>query len=245
MIQQRTESRSGRPCVGRSGVRPALCRPARGRPAQGRPLHAWTIAIVVAMGAAAQPPADPWAALEAVRGRLAAAGPRLAEFEHLYTPAGFSQGEKEVGKLYLSLPDCLRWDYEEPYPKSFLVCGNVAHYWNREDGTGRRQVIDRNNEPGLDLLLLSTAELKSRYDVRAEETADGQVRLHLSPAKPLREIKEAMLTVDPKGGVVTGLEYRDDEGNRTQFILRTYRTLIATDLFSPPTGITWQEGEDP
>ena len=98
--------------------------------------------------------ADPWAALEKVRGRLAASGPRVAEFEHLYLPAGFSQGEKESGRLALSLPDCLRWDYGEPYPKSFLVCGAVAHYWNEEDKTGQRQSIDSKNEPGLDLLLL-------------------------------------------------------------------------------------------
>lgn len=197
----------------------------------------WTIAA----GAGAQP--DPWAPLEQVRGRLAAAGPRVAEFDHHYVPAGFSQGEKETGRLALSLPDCLRWDYGEPYPKSFLVCGNLAHYWNSEDKAGRRLTIDSQSEPGLDLLLLPTEQLKSRYQARAESLPGGQVRLHLTPLRPLAEIKDATLTLDTGGGVVTGIAYLDLEGNRTEFVIKSYSPLADTHLFSPPEGIAWTNGE--
>lgn len=189
--------------------------------------------------------ADPWAALEKVRGRLAASGPRVAQFEHLYVPAGFTQGERESGRLALSLPDCLRWDYGEPYPKSFLVCGTVAHYWNSEDKTGHRQSIDSRNEPGLDLLLLGTENLKGRYRATAEEAAGGQLRIHLVPLQPMEEVKEAILTLDPGAGVVTGLEYTDGEGNLTRFVLQTYSPLTETDLFAPPPGIDWQESDKP
>lgn len=189
----------------------------------------------------AQP--DPWASLEQVRGRLAAAGPRVAEFDHLYVPAGFSQGERETGRLALSLPDCLRWDYGQPYPKSFLVCGNLAHYWNSEDKTGRRLRIDSQSEPGLDLLLLPTEQLKSRYQARSEVLPGGQVRLHLTPLRAMAEIKDATLTLDTGGGVLTGLAYQDLEGNRTEFIIRTYAPFSETGLFSPPPGIEWTQGE--
>ncbi len=80
--------------------------------------------------AAAEPAAggDPWLTLERVRASLIEDGPAGAEFVQTYVPAGFSTGEEERGRLALALPDCLRWDYEEPYPKSFLLCGEEAFY---------------------------------------------------------------------------------------------------------------------
>ena len=115
------------------------------------------------MAAAAQ--SDPWAVLSGVRESLVEAGPTEAGFTQTYIPAGFSSGEKETGRMFLALPDCMRWDYKDPYPKSFLLCGGVAHSWNTEDKSGRRYRIDRRNEPGLDLLLLGLDTLKTRYQI--------------------------------------------------------------------------------
>jgi outer membrane lipoprotein-sorting protein len=175
----------------------------------------------------------------------AAGGPREARFEQLFVPAGFSQGERETGRLYLSLPDCLRWDYDQPYPKSFLVCGDLAYAWNAEDRTGRRQQIDGKSEPGLDLLLLGLADLKGRYRAVAEEAPGGEVRVRLSAlgreVEGRAAVREATLALDLGQGVVTGLEYVDREGNRTRFALSGYGPLAATDLFVPPDGIAWEE----
>lgn len=184
---------------------------------------------------------DPWAVLEQVRGRLAAAGPQAARFEQSYVPAGFSSGEDETGRLSLHLPDCLRWDYEEPYPKSFLVCDDVVYYWNVADGTGRRQTIDSANEPGLDLLLLSVDALRRRYQAAAAAGTDGRVLIHLAPVGDGGEIREATFDVDPASGRVAALDYADSEGNRTRFTLSDYGPAPAGDLFSPPSGITWQD----
>ncbi len=197
--------------------------------------------MLLAPTSLAQP--DPWTSLEQVRGRLAAGGPRVAEFDHLYVPAGFSQGEKETGRLALSLPDCLRWDYGQPYPKSFLVCGNLAHYWNSEDKSGRRLHIESQTEPGLDLLLLPSEQLKKRYQAKAVALPGGQLQLHLSPLRAMAEVKEATLTLDPGAGVVTGLTYQDLEGNRTEFVIRTYGPLSDTGMFSPPLDIEWTNSE--
>jgi len=85
--------------------------------------------LIQALVQAGLPPAavgaaeiDPWSVLSGVRESLVAAGPTGAEFSQVYVPAGFTSGEKEAGKLALALPDCLRWDYVAPYPKSFLLC---------------------------------------------------------------------------------------------------------------------------
>ncbi len=186
--------------------------------------------------------ASPWTALEQVRLKLAQRGATAATFEQTFIAAGFSGGESETGRLTFALPDCLRWDYADPYPKSFLVCQDTVWYWNESDMTGRRQEIDSRNEPGLDLLLLSVDSLAERYTA-SSETGDGsRVILTLQPKSEASEIRQAWLTLDPDGGSVVRLEYRDVEGNRTTFVIGDHTPLANGDHLSPPEGISWEEG---
>lgn len=204
------------------------------------PLLAAALAMSLLSQAAApaQGP-DPWSVLNGVRQSLVAAGPTGAEFTQVYVPAGFSSGETETGRLSLALPDCLRWDYQEPYPKSFLLCGGVAHTWNPEDKSGRRYNVDRENEPGLDLLLLGVDALKSRY--RATATADGgRVAVSLTPKGKVEELADARLVVDPQSDRVVEVSYHDREGNLTRFQIKGYRGLPRQGQFSPPAGIRWE-----
>lgn len=184
---------------------------------------------------------DPWAVLAGVRQSLVEAGPTEARFIQTYIPAGFSSGEKENGSLMLALPDCLRWDYKDPYPKSFLLCGGLAHSWNPEDKTGRRYRIDRRNEPGLDLLLLGLDDLKVRYKAAARAVDGGRVEVALTPKGKVEELADAALTVDPKTQRLVAVSYHDREGNLTRFEIREYRDLPRRGQFSPPTGIRWEE----
>ncbi|MCB1055252.1 MAG: outer membrane lipoprotein carrier protein LolA, partial [Acidobacteria bacterium] len=144
------------------------------------PLLALLVLLSATSPALAAAP-DPWTVLEEVRASTAAAGVLEADFRQTYVPAGFDQGESEGGTMYLELPDCLRWDYRDPYPKSFLLCGGVVHAWNPEDGVGRRYLVEPEDEPGLDLLLLSTGDLKERYRASTEPGEGEAVDVVLVP----------------------------------------------------------------
>jgi outer membrane lipoprotein carrier protein len=194
-------------------------------------------------GASGSAPAvpDPWTVLQEVRRSLVAAGPTGADFVQVYIPAGFTSGENETGHLALALPDCLRWDYQDPYPKSFLLCGGTAHSWNAEDKTGRRYVIDRQKEPGLDLLLLGVDDLKNRYRATAKNDPAGHVEVALTPKEKLAELADANLVVDPASQRVVEVSYHDREGNLTRFSIKSYRGLPRQGQFSPPTGIKWEQ----
>ncbi len=195
------------------------------------------LSLLAPSSAAAQ---DPWEVLEGVRESLAAAGPTGARFVQDYVPAGFTSGERESGTLSLALPDCLRWDYVEPYPKGYLLCGSVAHQWNPEDKTGQRLQIDRRNEPGLDLLLLSVGDLRRRYRAAARRGAGG-IRITLTPLRSLEELAEATLVVDPATTRLSEVSYRDREGNRTRFEIGDYHRLPRRGQFTPPREIRWEE----
>jgi outer membrane lipoprotein-sorting protein len=192
---------------------------------------------------AAEEARDPWAALTAVRRALIAGGPTAAEFTQRYVPAGFTTGEEEGGRLALSLPDCLRWDYTEPYSKSFLLCGSEAFYWNPDDGTGRRYPVDREREPGLDLLLLGVDELAGRYTARVEDDG-GRLAMVLTPragTETAGGFTRATLAIDPTTDRLVEISYLDAEGNRSSFTIGDYRPLAEDGLFTAPDNIVWQE----
>ena len=199
-----------------------------------------TIAVVAATAARAQSP-DPWSLLNGVRASLVEAGPTGAKFTQTYIPAGFSSGEKEAGRLALHLPDCLRWDYDEPYPKSFLLCGGVAHSWNPQDKSGRRYRVDRKNEPGLDLLLLGVDDLKGRYQAVTRPADGGRIEIALSPKGKVSELTDATFTIDPEARRIVQVAYHDREGNLTRFEIGGYQGLSRQGQFSPPGEIKWED----
>ena len=200
-------------------------------------------------------PEEAWRTLAAVRDSLVEAGATRASFTQTYIPAGFSTGDQESGTLPIHLPASLRTNYPEPYPKSFLLGGETAHLWNPEDGTGRRYSVDREREPGLDLVLLGIEELKQRYRVESEDDGEGRRTVRLAPSEePVRTgagptgsgevvIREATLVVDPETERLVALSYRDDEGNVTRFEIGDYRAIEAQGVFSPPADIEWTEEE--
>lgn len=193
-------------------------------------------------GARDAPPApSPWQTLDGLREALVSAGPTGYDFLQTYVPAGFSSGESERGTLALALPECLRWDYAEPYAKSFLLCGDTAWAWNPGETSGRRHAVERAEEPGLDLLLLAVDELRQRYDARRETDDDGAVRIHLQPRERLETLADATLRLAPGGDRLLSLSYRDQEGNATRFQLSDPRPLDAAgDRFHPPGDVVWQ-----
>jgi outer membrane lipoprotein carrier protein len=195
-------------------------------------------------GAAPRSPSavsDPWSRIETLRKALAESGALAARFTQTYVPQGFSSGESESGTLYLALPDCLRWDYDEPYPKSFLLCGQDVYAWNRGEEVGRHSRVDARAEAGLDLLLLSVGELRTRYQASAGATA-GEISL-LPLRAPASAPAQASLVLGDGGTRLSGLSYRDREGNLTHFTIGDYRprSVGEKDIFQPPAGVSWQD----
>jgi outer membrane lipoprotein carrier protein len=204
-------------------------------------------ALALALGAtafalpAAAGAADPWQALRELRRELAAAGELQATFTQRYVPAGFEDGDAERGAITVGLPDCLRWDYAEPYPKSYLLCGSRLHAWTRGEPQGQRMSVDPEGQPGLDLLLLPAEELASRYTAETTTGAAGRTAIVLRPAKPEAALADATFELDPKTRRPAALAYRDREGNTTRFEFGEFRKVDDAAIFTPPPAVEWKE----
>jgi len=215
------------------------------RPTQLVRFLATTVAILAVLcpdsvTAATEDSLDPWQLLETLRGNLSAT-PQRAGFVQEYLPAGFSTGDRESGDLYLAIPECARWDYLEPYPKSFLLCETEIHAWNPGDRAGRRYTFSGSDEPGIDLLRLRLEELQQRYTAQLEDSQQQSIVVVLSPREESFPIAEARLTMDMQARHLLGLAYSDGEGNASRFEISGYQPLDDRAVFEPPAGLEWMD----
>ena len=185
---------------------------------------------------------SPWRLLEQLRQGLVDAGPITGTFVQTYVPAGFEQGDRESGALSMWLPTCLRWNYQQPESKHFLLCGDEVWSWNDLEPTGRHYRIDPQQEPGLDLLLVDVDKLRERYVAESERQADGTYLLRLATPQDAPARFAATIHIDPVAERVIGLEYTDGEGNRTRFEISGYQALEHTALFGAPRDLEWTDG---
>lgn len=198
--------------------------------------------LLAASVAAAAPAADDgWTALRELRDRLEAR-PQVADFVQEYLPAGFSSGDSETGRLTLALPGCLRWDYDEPSAKSYLVCEQTVWTWNPGESSGRTFEVDPQEERGLDLLRLGIERLAERYTAELVDGPGAAAAIRLEPRGPATEIAAATLTLAPDGDSLTELTYSDVEGNTTRFEFSGPRPLPPeAAVLRPPDDLTWIE----
>ncbi|HUF78740.1 MAG TPA: hypothetical protein VMR44_07490, partial [Thermoanaerobaculia bacterium] len=120
-----------------------------------------------------------------------------------------------------------------------------VYSWNPEDGRGQTAAVDRESQPGLDLLLLPVEELSGRYDASAESAGAGRVAVRLEPRAGMAgrtELTGATLVVDTRSDRLVEVSYQDQEGNRTSFRISGYEGLPDRSVFDPPAGISWEEG---
>ena len=206
-------------------------------------LVALVAAAHVERNAAAAEAADPWALLSQTRERMHKSGPQLWSFAQTYLPTGFDRGEEERGRVALDLPKCVRWDYDNPYPKSFLLCGETLWSWNSGEPAGQVYDLDQ-AQPGLDLLLLDVAELSQRYTATAQ-AAGNATRVQLVPkaGAGANVLRDAAILID-KDGQLRELTYRDAEGNRTTFRFSDRRALADASVFKAPTNVKWRREND-
>ncbi|MDX1503753.1 MAG: outer membrane lipoprotein carrier protein LolA [Thermoanaerobaculia bacterium] len=192
------------------------------------------VALLLALtgGASAQEaPDDPWGLVDRVRRALEDSSPLAAGFRQTYLPLGFSSGESESGRVALHLPRCLRWEYLDPFPRTYLLCGDLLWAWNEGETVGRRQQVG--DEPGLDLLRLRAEALRGRYRAELAPAGEGRAEVRLAPLAP-GALRDATLTIDLEALRVIGLAYHDAEGNLTRFELDGFAPLAADAELAPP-----------
>jgi len=160
---------------------------------------------------------------------------------------GPSSMQLESGTLYIQRPGRMRWEYEAPERKLFLVDGKFAWFYVRADRTVTKAVVRQSDDERIPLLLLAGKTSLGRVcrrielaDVHVE--AAGDTALRCLPARSgQEEYKEAVLEIDAQSHLVR-LLVREAGDVETEFHFGKWEENLPLDRslfqFVPPKGTT-------
>ena len=126
--------------------------------------------------------------LEQILAKLKHSGDSLetfsARFEQTDHDFILEEEESSVGKLYLSVPGSIRWEYIEPNEKVLLVKEELVQLYNKVAGQVQEFDGDRIKGSGAGLLVgfgSSNEKIRENYDVRFLGETDNTATLKLIP----------------------------------------------------------------
>jgi outer membrane lipoprotein carrier protein len=218
-------------------------------------LKALMLATIVAAPALAA--RDVQAIVRALEARYHSAGTLEAVFLERYSDG--RQGIRvESGTVYFSRPGRMRWEYESPETKLFLVDGKHVWFYVPDDRTASRADLKQSEDWRTPFALLTgkvrlsrlcgsiaiVAEGAARSALKPEErpTSAGNVVLRCSPKGEGRDaaFREVLFEVDPENRLARVL-IREPGNVETEFRFGNWQENIAVPEskfhFEPPVGV--------
>ena len=209
----------------------------------------WLLPLLLAAPALAQQPS----ALELSR-RVDAHYNHLQSLEAHYTERyqGMGMDRSETGTLTLQKPGRMRWAYDSPAGKLFLLDGKDAISYTPGDAQA-----ERFSEKQLDDLrsplrfLLGHTELAKELDNLSLTLVSDSPRtysLRGTPKGISPRLRSIALTVDANGQI-NSMRIEEVDGSATTFTFTAMRENIPTAAseftFTPPPGVTLVNGAAP
>jgi len=166
-----------------------------------------------------------------------------ADFEQTYVSRAFRRSDTSTGHVAYARPGKMRFDYQTPTAKTFLVDGSALWVIQPAD---HQALVDRcfKSDAMTSSLtfLFGQGKLAEQFTITADTApVAGMTRLVLVPRKTQPAYSQLILDVDPNTGRVTGSTVIDNQGNSNSFLFRNagYDTKQPTGRFvyQPPKDI--------
>jgi outer membrane lipoprotein carrier protein len=219
-----------------------------------------SLVVLLATLSAFSPPArDAHAVLHAIEARYHHAQTLKAAFYERYSDnAGGAGGSAESGTVYFSQPGRMRWEYQSPEQKLFIVDGTNVWFYVPADRTASRAKVKESSDWRTPLALLTGKSDLSKLcrtieivdAARAENPEDRPANaentvLRCVPKRESadadQEIREVLLESDPAAHLVR-LLIRQPGNLETEFRFANWeenRPIAETMFhFAPPPGVT-------
>jgi len=153
-----------------------------------------------------------------------------ANFEQLYYSATVSTPLHEKGKLYFKKPNLMRWEYQDPEEKVFLIKDDFFWDYNKEEKQLIKYDLSRGEQNTEVLFLLSgQVALLDNYSVELNpfptENANT-IQLKLTPKDEEGADTFLLLEIDEKKWFIQKLISFDWAGNKTEFRFSRIKTNI-------------------
>ena len=163
---------------------------------------------------------------------------------------GMGMDRTESGTLLLRKPGRMRWSYDTPAGKVFLLDGKNVISYTPGDAQANRlpaKQLDDLRSP-LRFLLGHTQLAKELDHLTAAPVEGGYINLSGTPKGLSQRLSTIILTVDPEG-IIHTLQIGETDGARTTFAFTDIQENVpapdSSFVFHPPPGVTVVEGAAP
>ena len=162
---------------------------------------------------------------------------------------GMGIDRTETGTLLLRKPGRMRWSYDAPAGKVFVLDGKDAISYTPGDAQANRLPAKQLNDLQSPLrFLLGHTALAREFDSLSVAPVEGGYSLSGVPKGMAQRIRNVFFTVDGQG-VIRGLQIDEINGSITSFLFTDmHENVPAPDsafTFTPPPGVTVVNGSAP
>ncbi len=154
---------------------------------------------------------------------------------------GMGMHRSEAGTLLLHKPGKMRWEYDQPKGKVFVLDGKFAWFYAPGDSQVQRIPASKLDDLRSPLrMLLGHTKLESEMVNLSLTNSKGTLVLSGIPRGQQKRIKNLSFTVTP-AGTITAILIEEVDGARTHFVFTSEEpnaTIPETAFhFTPPSGI--------
>lgn len=169
-----------------------------------------------------------------------------ATFKQDYTYKIARRTQTSTGKVTFKKPGMMRWEYEKPAAKTFVLAGDRAYTHDPQAMLLTKTAFDQSQLSASVTFLFGTGKLEKEFSIAKVDCAKcSGVLLELMPLKPDPRFKKVRLEVDPKTAQVLRSIVFDPDGSENAITFSDLKTNVGVskDVFvlNAPAGTQVQD----
>jgi outer membrane lipoprotein carrier protein len=163
--------------------------------------------------------------------------------------AGMGMDRTESGTLTLQKPGLMRWSYDKPTGKVFVLDGHYAWFYTPGDAQVSRTPAKQLDDLRSPLrFLLGHTQLAKELDQIATAPVGASFKITGVPKGMAQRVRLLTLVVSP-AGVIQTMKIEETDGSSTDFTFTGIEENVALPpsdfTFTPPAGVPVVDGQAP
>lgn len=169
-----------------------------------------------------------------------------ADFKQEYLYKAFKRTQVSTGKVIFRKPALMRWEYEKPAPKTFVLAGDRVLAYDPEAKLVTRAAISTNQLSASVTFLFGVGKLENEFNITKTTCAKCTgTQLELIPLVPDQRFKKIYLEVDETSAQVLKSTVIDPDGSENAISFIGLKTNVgiteAQFKITPPPGTQVQD----
>lgn len=169
-----------------------------------------------------------------------------ADFKQDYTYKAFKRTQSSTGKVTFKKPALMRWEYEKPSPRTFVLAGDRVFAHDPEAKLITRAAISTNQLSASVTFLFGVGKLENEFAIVKKTCAKCTgTQLELTPLVADPRFKKILLEVDEKTAMVIKSTVIDPDGSQNAISFLGLKTNVGINeshfKLTPPPGTQVQD----